>query len=59
VLYRASQAAVTGHDPERSDSHEAIRFWTDRMSAWPVTDDRDGRLVRSVLGALAHMGRNP
>ena len=58
VLYRASEAAVTGRDPERSDMHEAIRFWTDRMSAWSVTDDRDGRLVRSVLGALAHMGRN-
>jgi hypothetical protein len=55
VLYRASKAAVTDHHPGHSDKHEAIHFWIDRMSAWPETQDRDGRLVRSVLHALRQL----
>ncbi len=55
MLYRATKAAVTGHHPGHSDKHEAIHFWVDRMSAWPETQDRDGRLVRSVLHALRQL----
>lgn len=55
MLYRASSAAVTGRDPGRADAHEAIRFWIERMSAWPETQDRDGRLVRAVLRALRRL----
>jgi len=55
MLYRASHAAVTGRDTGPADRHEAIQFWSDRMRAWPVTVDRDGRLVQAVLQAFARM----
>lgn len=55
MLYRASSAAVTGRAPGRADRHEAIHFWIDRMSAWPETQDRDGRLVRAVIHALREL----
>jgi hypothetical protein len=55
MLYRATSAAVMERHPGHSDKHEAIHFWIDRMSAWPETQDRDGRLVRSVLAALRQL----
>jgi hypothetical protein len=55
VLYRASSAAVAGRDPGRTDMHEAIHFWIDRMTSWPETQDRDGRLVRDVVHALRRL----
>lgn len=38
VLYEATRAALRGRPAARSDATEAIRFWRQRVAAWPATD---------------------
>jgi len=59
VLYRATVAALGGERPAPTGDDEAIDFWLKRITSRSVTNERDRRLARALLGALTGMRTNP